>query len=102
MSLSREEIMRRAQKLMAFTEGNATAGEVENAAAMLGALLRENNLSLEDIRVEAMRGDVEEQDCRVGYWTIPGWYLSLVGWIARATNCRSIVLAHPDGGHMIR
>lgn len=102
MGLSREEILRRAQKLMSFTEGNATAGEVENAAAMLGNLLRENNLSLEDIRVEAMRGDIEEQECQIAYWTIPGWYLRLSGWIAEATNCRTIVLTQPDGSHMLR
>ena len=89
--LSKEEILRRAQKLMAFTSGNATQNEIDVAAEMLGKLLRENNISMSDIPAAQIKSEVEEIDHKGSYTKLPGWYVRLAQQIAGAISCEMLL-----------
>ncbi len=88
MSLTKEEVMRRAQKLMQFTAGNATTAELELAAERLGKLLRENNLSAEQVEAEAMKEQILEDSVGVKFRRPPSWFMRLATVITIATSTR--------------
>ena len=89
--MSREEIMRRAAKLMAFQSGNATQAEIDNAAEKLGALLRENNISMSDVSASTIKSEIEEISHEGSYTKLPTWYVTLAVQITKALSCSVII-----------
>ncbi|GMW02611.1 MAG: hypothetical protein AMXMBFR84_37470 [Candidatus Hydrogenedentota bacterium] len=92
--MTREEIIRRAQKLSAFTEENATPQEVANAAAALKKLMEKHQLSMMDIASGLTNEDVGFESIDGGS-TRKTWQLCLVCAIAKGLDCQ--VVTHYDG-----
>ncbi len=89
--MDRETILRRAAKLMQFQSGNATQAELELAAARLGELMREHNISLGDITAEQLKDSItQEKASSPSEKRAPAWYQNLSRWVAFACSCRSI------------
>jgi hypothetical protein len=87
----RRKVIDRCDKLMRFTKENgATPGEIENAAAKLGQLLRENNLALEDISVGSLKTDVGSEFSTLEMGRIQEWQYFLFGKIPETCSCSVI------------
>lgn len=90
MSMDRAEIMRRATKLLQFQRGNCTDAELQNAAEKLGQLLREHNLSMGEVRIEAARGQIEKKEKVTPWKRSPLWAICLSTRIADPCGCRVV------------
>lgn len=87
-----ESILARIRKLLNVTsERGATAGEAENAAAAVRALLTRHNLSLLDLPPEEQPSEeVEEHEVNLGVRRLPEWLNVLASGVARGFDCRFI------------
>jgi hypothetical protein len=91
--MDRADVIRKAQKLMSYTDANASPAEVANAADKLGALLRDHNLSMTDVKPATIRSDVLEKVFQTSLLgsTMPAWYLRLGASIAGGVGCLFVV-----------
>jgi hypothetical protein len=90
--MDRADVIRKAQKLMSYTDKTATPEEVANAADKLGRLMREYNLSMTDVTPSTLRGDIREQVFSTGFTvTMPPWYIRLAAGIAESIGCKFMV-----------
>jgi len=87
--MTREEIIRRAQKLTAFNEANATPQEVANAAAALKKLMEKHQLSMMDVAAGITSEKVGREEIDGGY-TKKTWQSVLVNSIAKGLDCSVI------------
>lgn len=86
----RDAILRKASKLLAFQAGTATPAEVELAAQRLGELLHAHNLTLQDVRAEALRSGIRTEETTSGYAQRPRWVRDLAAGVAYACTCQVI------------
>lgn len=99
--MDRDDIIRKAQKLMAFKAGTATEAEIALAADRLASLLREHNLSLTDITPAKARGGITERVFVTDYENdLPGWYIRLLTAIGMAIGCN--FMYWPGYGRQVR
>lgn len=90
--MDRETILRRASRLAAMTQsGGATQAEAETAAARLGELLRENNLSMQDVTTAELEAEMQQAEAATGFRRIPGWAHDLSQYVASATETKVYV-----------
>lgn len=84
----RDAVLRKASKLLAFQAGTATPAEVELAAQRLGELLHAHNLTLQDVRVEALRSGIRTEETSSGFAQRPRWVRDLAAGVAYACSCQ--------------
>lgn len=96
-----EALMETLQRLKAMTEEGAgcTAGEAENAAARLKAILDKHQLSIADVTNKELGEEViRTEERRVGeYMRIPTHIQAYAASIAAAYSCKLIVGGGRDG-----
>jgi len=85
----RKKLMARAEKLLRFTKENgASEGEINNAAEAIGRILRETDMSIEDIRVETIKTDIVTEESMHEFGRIQEWEWELFILFAKACSCK--------------
>lgn len=82
----------RVKKLLEFNEhNNATQEEIDTAARMIGRILADNNLSLEDVDQHVIDSDTISCNADTDYVTVPAWMCALSYNVAVALDCKCIL-----------
>lgn len=99
MTQPTEAILDRIRKLLnVTTKRGATAGEAENAAAAVRALLTRHNLTLLDLPPEEQPSEeVGEHEVNLEVRRLPEWLWLLASGVARGFDCRFIHFSAPRG-----
>ena len=84
----RDKAISRIRKLLEFNAGNnATSAEISNAAAIIGRILREHDLSMVDVDMQQIKSDIVACEHVTDYKTLPEWMISLSACVALAMDC---------------
>ena len=91
-------VLEKIQKVRALAE-HGTAGEMENAAAMLSRLLLKHNLSIEslDLAGDSLSGEVGFSTYEDGT-NLMSWRAELMWQVAKHHFCQVIAYGKPDSG----
>jgi len=93
-NIDREAIIRRAAKLAAFNDKNASPEEAMLAAERLAAMLKENNMSMRDIDVDRIKKGIRQEAVH-DLENRRKWVSWLSYAIATACDCKVIVVEYP-------
>lgn len=92
--IDREAILRRARKLAAFNDANATPAEVANAARLLKKMLRKYQLSMEDVTAGLKAEGVEKREV-YSAGRIAWWRRHVIGEVADYFDCKVVNAVKP-------
>jgi hypothetical protein len=85
----RQDLLRKAEKLLRFTKENGcTEGEINNAADKIGEILRETDLTMDDIRVSTIKTDIVTESSMHEFGRIQEWEWEMFMAIAKVCSCR--------------
>ena len=94
--MNKDDVIRKARKLMDYEHGNCSEGELENAASILQQLLQTYELSTDDIQATVILEDIAQTAARTQYASIPAWLGALACDVADAYNCRVLSYYYYD------
>lgn len=90
-AMTREQILRKAEKMTRFDPERATQAEVELAATMLRKLLDKHGLSMADIKDTSHKTTVIQQDVPTDYQNLPAWKDHVAMVVSKAYDCKVII-----------
>lgn len=86
---NRDDIIRRARKLMRFNETNATREDVANATAILQRMVEKHQLSIADLESEALNEGITVEKIHVGS-NFTSWGRALSTAIGHSFDCEVV------------